>query len=155
MKEIKLTQGKVALVNDEDYEWLNQWKWLAHKVRGIYYAKRNIWINNKRKLVGMHRIIMDTLENMEVDHKDHDTLNNQRHNLRNCFHKQNLRNQKPNKQSTSQYLGVYSNGGKFIAKIGVNGKSIYLGTKETLEQAVILRDGAAKKYSGEFAYLNF
>jgi hypothetical protein len=60
MKKLKLSQGKVALVDDEDYEWLNQWKWFAHKDCNTYYAGRSEKINGSRKQIWMHRAIMNT-----------------------------------------------------------------------------------------------
>lgn len=76
MKEIKLTQGKVALVDDEDFEYLNQWKWHAMKIKNAYYAKRSVEINGKSKSILMHRIIMNTPDNLQIDHVFHNTFDN-------------------------------------------------------------------------------
>lgn len=83
MKLIPLTQGLFAKVDDEDYEYLNQFKWMATKVRTTFYAIRNVQINGKWKHLSMHREIMQTPDDMETDHKDWDGCNNQRHNMRN------------------------------------------------------------------------
>ena len=83
MKEIILTQGQVALVDDEDFEYLNQWKWCAIKSRKTYYTTRTIYIPCKMTVI-MHRIIMNTPLDMTVDHIDHNGLNNQKYNLRIC-----------------------------------------------------------------------
>lgn len=91
MKEIQLTQGKVALVDDEDYDFLMQWKWHAHKdyySEDVYYAgRRDYSCGGNGKSVQMHRVIMKTPINLCVDHIDHNTLNNQKNNLRNCSRK--------------------------------------------------------------------
>src|ERR1043165_2122866 len=86
-REIPLTQGYVALVDDCDYEWLSQWKWCAHVAKGgrTAYAFR-------AKGIAMHRVIMNAPEGMDVDHRDHNGLNNTRANLRICTHAENQRN---------------------------------------------------------------
>jgi hypothetical protein len=95
MKEIKLSRGKVALVDDEDFDYLNQWKWTAHKKKLTYYAvKYGNMKNGIQQHKRMHRIIMKTPDDMFVDHIDHNGLNNQKANLRNCYKWQNQRNSK-------------------------------------------------------------
>jgi len=76
MKEIKLTKGQVALVDDEDFEYLNQWKWFAHVRRDRYYAARSDWSNRpKSKTISMHRVILGiTNPKLFGDHKNHNTL---------------------------------------------------------------------------------
>lgn len=149
MKEIKLTKNKVALVDDADYECLNQVKWYAFKTGNTYYAARRF---NKKVLL-MHRVIMNAETGLEVDHKDHYGLNNQRSNLRICTRKQNRQNQTP--FGKSKYLGVSIKGKYIQAAINVNGKRLHLGYFKTEEEAAIAFDVAAKKYRGDFAYQNF
>jgi len=160
MKEIKLTQGKVTLVDDEDYEWLNQWNWYVYKNKSEnstrHYAARRR--KNGRNMIQMHREIMKTPRGMMVDHIDHDGLNNQKYNLRNCFNFQNGKNRKPT--GKSKYIGVNyyydKNGKEYIrACCRFNGKSNYLGTFDTEEDAALARDIMALKYHGRFANLNF
>jgi hypothetical protein len=151
MKEIKLTQGLFAQVDDWNFDDLNQWKWHAYKNRNTYYAAT--YINNEKVL--LHRFIMNTPKGMEVDHKDHDGLNCQEYNMRNCTPKQNSQNQiQP--ISNSGYIGVHfrKDRNKYLAYIE-NGKKIYLGYFNTAIEAAVKRDEAAKKYYGEFANLNF
>lgn len=95
MKEIPLTQGKVALVDDEDFELLNQLNWYAYKNKtGNYYAVRNYSAEKgKRKIILMHREIMDAPKGIQVDHRNGDGLYNQKENLRLATHQQNSFNQ--------------------------------------------------------------
>lgn len=151
-KQIPLTQGKVAIVDDDMYEYLMQWKWSAIKSRSTYYAKRNGGFPF-RKMILMHRVIMNTPDGMETDHRDHDGLNNTRANLRNCTRSQNLRNHKT--RNSSGFKGIKMHQGKWRADIYVDGKRIYLGSSSNAEDAAKLYDEAAKKYFGEFANLNF
>ena len=158
MKEIQLTHGKVALVDDGDYEYLNQWKWLAapHHT-GTWYVVRSVTCEGKKKSIRMHRLIMDTPPNMEVDHIDHNGLNNQRSNLRNCTNSQNHMNRFPYKGRTSVYKGVYYKKSEkgYVAKIKINQVVIWGGTFKSEIEAAHVYDELAKKYFGEFAVLNF
>ena len=158
MKLISLTQGQFAQVDDEDFEWLSQWKWLAQKDDHTYYACRSIRKNKRYFTIKMHREIMKTPRELEVDHIDHNGLNNQRHNLRNCTRSENCKNH--NTHSLTGYLGVsfYDFNRKkskpYRATIWVNGGNIHLGTFATAKEAAIAYNNAAIKYHGEFANLN-
>ncbi len=155
MKKIKLNRGQFALVDDEDYDFLMQWKWFARlDAGGGFYVVRNICPNGVWSAVWMHRLIMNTPNNMVVDHIDHNGLNNQKSNLRNCTRKQNSANSKPTGASGYRYV-TYDNG-KVCAKIrGIDGKQIWLGYFETEEEAARAADAVAFKIHGEFANLNF
>jgi len=137
MKEIKLTQGKVALVDDEDFEYLNQYKWYASQG----YAKRrgNIMIHQQ---LGFY----------EGDHLDGNGLNNQKYNLRFCTSAQNNMNRQKRNNCKSKYKGVsrQKHGIKWIAYI--NGK--YIGSYDIEEQAALAYNHKAKELFGEFARLN-
>jgi len=156
MKEIKLTRGFVAQVDDEDYEYLNQFHWYPQKGHNTYYAKRKIFHNGTQDTILMHRDIMNTPKDMEVDHRDHDGLNNQKSNLRNCTHRQNQINKIV--ISSSPYRGVTwvlkRKKWKIKARIKVYGRGIHLGYFRTEEMAALAYNEAAKKYFGEFAVLN-
>ena len=89
MKEIQLTQGKVALVDDDDFKLLGQWIWCACKQKNIYYAIATSFANKPygQKTCSsqmMHRIIMNAPKGMDVDHINHDGLDNRKENLRIC-----------------------------------------------------------------------
>ena len=107
MKTIPLTQGKVALVDDCDYEKLSQHKWHARKDLNTYYAQRRICKDGKWILIHMHREIIGTPDGMKTDHIDRDGLNNQRANLRVCTHQENMMNMRKRKDNTSGDRNVY------------------------------------------------
>lgn len=157
MKEIRLSkQGKnkgryVALVDDEDYDYLMQWDWHVDIQKNTVYAARNKKTEGKIVNTLMHREIVNVANDMEVDHLDHNGLNNQKNNLRICTHKQNMQN-----KNSSGYKGVRIKKGKYIsAVIKVDYVSIYIGRFRTIKAAAIAYDKAAIKYFGEFAKLNF
>ena len=155
MKEIKLSQGKVALVDDEDFEYLNQWKWTAAKGGHTFYAIRNYMIDGVVTRVYMHRLIIKPEGRSQVDHKDHNGLNNQRSNLREVTHAQNQHN-RTTKGFSSKYKGVDFNKrkGKWRARITKNCQQIHLGEYSSPEEAAIVYNKAAITLHGEFAHIN-
>ncbi len=151
MKQIKLTQGKVTLVDDSDFEWLNQWKWYARRHRNTYYATRHF---SPRR---MHRLILNAQTAQEIDHKDRDGLNNQRKNLRFCTHGQNKMNSTKRTNGSSIYKGVcwHKRDKRWRAKITLNGKQKQLGSFISEMKAAKAYDKAALELFGAFAKLNF
>lgn len=166
MKEIPLTQGKVALVDDEDFERVNQWKWNAelHKTRAgtesTWYAKRIPWDSvSKRSLpkIYMHRFVVGLSDaSVRIDHRDRNGLNNQRSNLRLSTPSQNHANSIMNSRNTSGFRGVHwdKNRLKWEAQIRCGEKRIHLGRFETKAEAAIAYNNAAVAHFGEFATLN-
>jgi len=158
MRVIELTQGMFAIVDDIDFDYLNTWKWYARKDRN----KRNFYAERKTHgggSIGMSRAIMCPEDNECVDHKNGNTLDNTRDNLRVCSNTENVRNARPilmygNKKCTSSYKGVSWGCGKWRAIITVDGKRIHLGCFMDEGYASIVYREAAKKYFGEFAYQN-
>jgi len=160
MKRIKLTQGQFAIVDDADFEWLNQWRWFAHKDRVIFYAARRVRLSSgKQTTFLMHREIQGLKfgDKREIDHRNHNGLDNRRCNLRICTHSQNTRYQRPRKGCTSQYKGVYLQKicSKWHAQIVINGHRKYLGLFTSDTEAALAYDRKAKELFGEFACLNF
>jgi len=160
MKMIFLTQGKVAIVDDADYDSLNQYKWYADGKRGYFYAVRNsITVEGKKHIILMHRQILGLKRGdlRQGDHKDHDTLNNQRSNIRICSCQQNSRNQKILLNTSSRFKGVSwnKNAKKWSASLKINGKKKHLGYWNIEEVAALRHDMVAIREHGEFAYLNF
>lgn len=157
MKEIELTQGQVAIVDDEDYEYLSQWKWHLHNAYGGgMYARRSSSPPNKSSIY-MHRVIMKAKKENLVDHIDGNGLNNLRGNLRLCNHAENSRNRKKNKNNTVGYKGVSFDKSHniFRVDISVEGKRVFVGNYKKQEEAALAYDKKAKELYGEFANLNF
>jgi hypothetical protein len=158
MKKIPLKQGKYALVDDADYEWLKQYKWAAYKGVRTYYAGRNEKDGTgKFRFINMHRAIMKTPKGLETDHIDGDGLNNQRSNLRVCTAAQNQHNRSPHKNCSSRYKGVSwkKSGKKWVVRIHCNYQSKHVGVFADEVEAARAYDKAAKEAFGEFARLNF
>jgi len=155
MERIKLTQGQFAIVDDADYDWLNQWKWHAANFRGHFYAARGNNGNTlymARELLGLKRG-----DKRQADHRNHNTLNNRRDNIRICTHGQNQKNKKSSRNSSSQFKGVCWDGGAWVVAIHTGTRLKYLGrfSKENEKEAAYAYDIAAIKYHGEFVQLNF
>ena len=153
MKEIPLTQGKVAIVDDQDYDWLNQWKWSATwcKSKGgkiLWYAVRAEGPRRSVTHIYMHRAIAAKGSTLRVDHRDGDGLNNQRHNLRLATASQNGANKvKSLKPCSSRFKGVFrdKSKGKWV---------VHLYFEDEVEAARAY-DAAARLRFGEFACTNF
>lgn len=157
MKQIPLTQGKFALVDDSEYDYLMQWKWYAKKGRNTYYACRNDNSCSGQKTIRMHRQIMGVFDSqIKIDHSDGNGLNNQTSNLRQCTNSQNCMNSRVGKNNKLGIKGVclHRATNKYQASIRANGNKVYLGLYKTEEQAAKAYNEAAVKYHGEFARLN-
>jgi hypothetical protein len=160
MKLIKLTQGKFAQVDDEDYKFLNQFKWDCRFIGNTYYTVTLLWdpVLNKGIKVYMHRLIMKFPTKLVIDHIDHNGLNNQKSNLRICTHRQNMLNSAKRKSGkTSKYIGVYiDKRGYIIGCVSMNNKTKYIGKFETEEDAARARDREViKDPDGRYCILNF
>jgi hypothetical protein len=143
-KEIRLTRGKVAIVDDEDYPVLAQFKWMAlsSTTWGIWYAARYITgTNGKQHALLMHRVVNDTPDGLLTDHRNGDGLDNRRSNLRTATHAQNMQNIRQRKHWSSQYRGVSwdAKAGKWRARAWSNNVCTRLGwfTEEEDAAAVV------------------
>jgi hypothetical protein len=173
---IPLSKGHYALIDAADYEWLSGWRWTwrpSGSIRtGSGYAFRTRSAAERTRgvfpvSVQMHREIMNVTAqpNVQVDHINHDGLDNRRSNLRLATGSQQLQNARKRNGTSSSYKGVYlfrqrKNRGKaytwtrWTAMIKANGKKISLGYFESEEDAARAYNEAAKRYFGEFAHLN-
>lgn len=159
MKEIQLSkQGKhkgkyVTLVDDEDFEYLNQFNWYVMKHGNTFYAARCVPFNGKQIINMMHGTLLNS---KGIDHVDLNGLNNQKSNLRFCTQSQNNMNRGKKKNAASKYKGVYfdKNARKWRADIRINSKPIYLGLFDSEIKAAKAYNRKAKELFKEFANLN-
>lgn len=150
-KQLELTKGYYALVDDEDFESVSKYRWFA-LVRGSYVRA---YRHEGRANVALHTHIMSPPDGRMVDHIDGNALDCRRSNMRVCTKTENNRNQRLKRFNTSGYKGVYQLGTKWVAQILVNGRARRLGTFETKEAAARAYDDGARHQFGEFAALNF
>lgn len=150
MREITLSRGCVALVDDEDYEWLAQWKWRTDGVYAVRTEKRD----GAYKIVTMHGEILPLGAGLEPDHKNRNGLDNQRANLRPATRQQNVWNRGFTRRRAG-YRGVYPKGRKWCAMISVDGVQRRLGGFASAIEAALAYDRAAAELQGDFAVLNF
>jgi hypothetical protein len=151
----KRGEGLVALVDDEDYELVSQYRWHGHVgISGTYarhtWRREGVW-----GFIMMHRLVLGFPE--RVDHINHNTLDNRRSNLRDVSRNMNAANQLPQTGRSSRYKGVSwkQENRKWIAGIKVDQRRIHLGYFLDEEEAARAYDAAALAMFGEYAYLNF
>lgn len=157
MKEIPLTQGKVSIVDDGDFEKVSRYKWCYMEQGDCHYAYRKMAIMHKQRItLLLHRFILDN-PNGIIDHVDGNGLNNTRCNLRLCTQSQNRANSRMWKRNKIGYKGVYLDmrDNKYESKIGFCGKRLYIGRYDTAIDAARAYDVKAVELFGEFAKTNF
>lgn len=151
-KEIKLANNKgIVLVDDEDYNWLNQFKWsLNHG-----YAHANLR-EGKNKNVRMHRLLLNVAKEMQTDHIDNNRLNNQKNNLRVVTNLQNIMNKSSYKNRTSNYKGVHyeKQTKRWRSLISLNNNRFFLGRFKIEIDAAKAYNEKAIELFGEYAKLN-
>lgn len=151
MKNIILSNTDlVAIVDDEDYLELSKYKWNAH------FPKKSSTSYARCSKGYMHRMILNAPKGLQVDHVDHNGLNNQKNNIRICSSKENNVNIKSQKNSTSKYLGVSfeKSRNKWKACIRFNGKQKTIGRYNTEDEAGLAYNKEAVIHHGDFANLN-
>jgi len=155
VKELILTQGKVALVDAEDFERVSKYKWFYHFKKGqkTGYA----WADRNGKTFLMHRIIMG-LTNPKIlsDHINRNGLDNRKQNLRACSTSDNSKNCSIYSNNSSGFKGVNRSSSKkqWVARIRSKGKSTFIGSFKTAVNAAKAYDVAALAIHGEFALTN-
>jgi hypothetical protein len=162
VKEIQLTQGKVTIVDDINFDFLNRFTWRYNN--GYAVSQVRLPNSDRRVLVGMSNLIVGVLQkDIHVDHINGDKLNNTILNLRICTPEQNLKNRKPNRRKVNTdiiYKGVVQNGthrkyGKrYYAVIRKDGKQITVGPFQCQKEAAKAYDEKALEIHGEFARTN-
>ena len=166
MRTILLTNGLHTLVDDEDYNFLDQWKWHGLPTKSGAYVVR---YENKKAIL-MHRAVLGLRDGQECDHINRNTLDNRKQNLRACSHSQNMQNRakhvRSDLKSHSVFKGVYFEEFRtkgdhkeirpspWCAQVTVNGRKVRR-YKPTEVLAARAYDGLASQYFGEFAVLNF
>ena len=138
MKKIELTKGQYALIDDEDYQRVSKYKWYAGYCQDTkgYYARRTALDGNRKYPILLHRFLMNPPADMQVDHINHDTLDNRKSNLRICTRSENQRNRRKNSGCNSFGVTKRKSGkNRFQAQLNVNGNNVYLGVFPTEELA--------------------
>jgi len=155
---IPLTQGKFAIIDDEDYDLVKGYKWCAIKQHNIFYAVTNICKPDGTQItLRMHRLILDLKKGEICDHINHNGLDNRRCNLRSVTKQQNGMNRQKNKNGSCEFkcVSYYKRYKKWKSQIQINGKRIHLGYFNTPIEGALAYDKMAKQAFGEYAYLNF
>ena len=143
--------GKYAIVDNEDFDRLNQYSW--HLYKGVY-ARTNVYEDGKPVGIKMHRLVMKAKKGEYLDHINGNGLDNRKSNLRFCTVSQNQCNRGPTRANSSGYKGVKFFGKSWVATIKHKGKMIHLGYYKDKTEAAKAYNKVAKKYHGKFAKLN-
>lgn len=163
MIKIKLTQRQSAIIDDSDYALVSNHKWFAvlDKKNGVYYARTNIWKNNKKTIMSMHRMILNPPRGLVVHHKNHNGIDNRRANMVVCTKAQNRWHSKKQCKTKNRYKGVTksydiksSKGYGYVAEITYAAKRVHIGFFKNEIDAALAYNEKAKELYGEYAYLN-
>lgn len=153
MKEIPLSQGKVALVDDEDFEAVSKLNWCYHKRGKTEYAIANVSENGKRTTIELHRFIVRPPKTVQIDHRNGDGLNCQRYNMRLATFSQNQRNRKSLANNRIGLKGIHKHGQTYCVQIHTDFGRLRLGSL-SLSEAVAVHTAMACEFHGEFANIN-
>lgn len=158
MKAIALSKGKVVIVDDEDFEYLNQWKW-SYGSGGYAVREQHLGMQDGKKLrktILMHRLITNAPRGMDVDHINDDKLDNQRSNLRVCTRSQNMANKKSKKRTHALPMGVCFTGNPrsnkpYTVRVGKDSKIHFVGNFYDVDTAHKAYLEKKKQLFGEYA----
>ena len=156
-RKIYLDEGKWTILDQQDYYRLGNFKWHVTGTNSRFYAVRSIKVDNTHTTrMYLHREIMNAPKGLVVDHKDGNSFDNRRANLRLATRSQNSCNKRKRANTSSRFIGVYWDKAKrkWVARIKYQGKSRMLGNFVNEIDAAKAYDAAANKYFGEFARLN-
>lgn len=154
MIEIPLTQGKVALIDDEDYDLISKFKWCTNKIGSTFYAAT---CHSDGRVFHMHSLLLLREHGQDIDHINRDGLDNRRSNLRLVSRSDNNKNSKLRCDSTTGIKRVYWNAknSNWYARISVNKKWKYLGSFTSKEEAVVARKRAELAIGGYNVEINW
>jgi predicted HNH restriction endonuclease len=139
--KIPLSQGKFAIVDTEDFEYLNQWKW---SYTNTGYAYRNVRVDGKYDhVIMMHRLLNKTPDGLVTDHINRNKLDNRKANLRSATKRENSLNTERNKNNTSGEKGVVKGkNNRWKAQIFYNYKNYFIGIYDTKNEAIVAYNAA-------------
>jgi len=158
MIEVPLSRGQVALIDDEDADFIFQYQWYAQWqpcIRGYYASRAGISINGNQPMIYMHRVLMGARKGQRVDHINMDSLDNRRSNLRFVSRSVNQINSKPYSTNRSGYKGVCVRKNGYRAELRYNHIRIISQQYDTSIDAALLRDALVREWIAEEVYLNF
>ena len=153
VREVPVSGGRTALIDEADYESIQHWKWSSCRKRHTFAVYRAVLEQGKSRRIYLSRFIMQAPSGLFVDHENGDGLDNRRDNLRLCTHTENNRHRcRPQSTNTSGHRGVFWERGakKWRAQLSVNNRNVHLGMFLTVEDAGnAYRQAAVSRY-GEF-----
>lgn len=155
---IPLTKKQVAIVDDEDFDRVNQYKWYAHKGsrNQCWYAARTTRkLLGPRKIEWLHRFIMQPKDDEQVDHINGNGLDCRKSNMRRCNVTQNIHNRPAHRDASTGYKGIIPKNKKWMAQIQVNKHRLIIGYFDSPLEAALAYDEKARELLGEFAHTNF
>lgn len=155
---VSLSKGKFAIIDAQDADYINQWKW-TYLSSGYAFRRKYLGVvdgKEQSEYILMHRLLMDCPEGYEVDHINHNRLDNRKSNLRIVTRAQNTHNAGIRSDNTSGHKNIYWYKAykKWMVTVGANGKSHFIGYYDKLDEAVEAKKLAIKRLHGEYANVN-
>lgn len=155
-KLIKLTKNLETIVDDDDFESLNKFKWYSLHCQYGYYAARSPYTKgNGQKTLLMHKVIMGDHDSFDIDHINGNKLDNRRENLRIVTRSQNMFNTPiRNVKKTSKYKGVVKKKNRWLSYIMIDYKQKFLGSYKEEKDAAMAYNKAVKEHFGNGYFIN-